>query len=162
MPALSRRHPHGPGRADFPHPVLPMMATLNRGRVNNRFVQRLFRGLCVPRLSPDYHPSPDSSLPYSQAPAVSVRLISYGTMKLLRLPNFSRRLPFRVGRRYLGRFCCFAPGPSRIGRPRPGCCSVRLTRCRSFVPRTFSVLPSSQGTPLCFCPALRPRPDLDA
>ena len=59
----------------------------------------------------------------------------------------------------MGRFCCFAPGPSRIGRLRPGCCSVRLTRCRSFVPRTFSVLPSSQGTPMCLCPALRPRPD---
>ena len=31
-----------------------------------------------------------------------------------------------------------------------------------FIPRTFSVLPCSQGTPLCSCPALRPRPDLGA
>ena len=36
----------------------------------------------------------DSSLPYSQAPAVSVRLLCCGTMKLLRLPIFSRRSPF--------------------------------------------------------------------
>jgi len=33
VPALSRRHPHGPVRADFPHTVLPVMATLNRGRM---------------------------------------------------------------------------------------------------------------------------------
>jgi len=126
------------------------------------FCAEAFRGLCVLRLLPDYHPSPDNSLPYSQAPAVSVRLLSAGSMKLLRLPDFSRRLPFRVGRRYLGRFCCFAPGQSRIRRTKPGCCSVRLTRCRSFVPRTFSVLPSSQGTPMCLCHALGPRTDLDA
>ena len=31
----------------------------------------------------------DGSLPYSQAPAVSVRLLSNGTMKPLRLPTFS-------------------------------------------------------------------------
>jgi hypothetical protein len=29
-------------------------------------------------------------------------------------------------------------------------------------PRTRSVLPSSQGTPLCLCPVLRPRSDLHA
>jgi hypothetical protein len=42
--------------------------------------------------APSHHQ--DSSLPYSQAPAVSVRLLSTGTMKLLRLPIFSRRPPF--------------------------------------------------------------------
>jgi len=47
-----------------------------------------------PGLFPAHTPSPDSSLPYSQAPAVSVRLLSLGTMKRLRLPNFSHRSPF--------------------------------------------------------------------
>ena len=38
----------------------------------------------------------------------------------------------------------------------------RFIRSRRFVPRTRTGLPCSQGTPLCLCPALRPRPDLDA
>jgi hypothetical protein len=42
--------------------------------------------------APSHHQ--DSSLPYSQAPAVSVRLVSTGTMKLLRLPILSPRPPF--------------------------------------------------------------------
>ncbi len=42
--------------------------------------------------SPSHHQ--DSSLPYSQAPAVSVRLLCCGTMKLLRLPILSRRPSF--------------------------------------------------------------------
>ena len=44
--------------------------------------------------APSHHQ--DSSLPYSQAPAVSVRLLCFGTMKLLRLPIFSHR-PSCVG-----------------------------------------------------------------
>ena len=70
------------------------MATLNRGRVNNRFVKRLFGVSVYPASCPITIHHQDSSLPYSQAPAVSVRLLSDSTMKLLRLPNFSRRSPF--------------------------------------------------------------------
>src|SRR5512137_1639329 len=42
--------------------------------------------------TPPHHQ--DSSLPYSQAPAVSVRLLCCGTLKLLRLPILSHRPSF--------------------------------------------------------------------
>ena len=43
----------------------------------------------------------------------------------------------RVERRYLGRFCGFAPGHSRIKTARPGCCSLRLTHRRSLLQGRF-------------------------
>ena len=71
----------------------------------------------------------DSSLPYSQAPAVSVRLLSTGTMKPLRLPTFS-------------------PGPSFIG----------LDRDTLGAPKDGFGSPKFPANPSDLCRALGPRP----
>jgi hypothetical protein len=84
-------------------------------------------------------------------------------MKPIRRPRFWDGTPFVALRRpTLDDALVFAPPHADIGPWWPGCYSTRCTQSRCVTPRTRSVLPSSQGTPLCLCPVLRPRSDLHA
>ena len=121
------------------------MATLNRGRGG----VGSFTGMRVSgyhSLLPDDTPSPDGSLPYSQASAVSVRLLSTSTMKPLRLPTFSPGPSFAgLDRDTLG---CPKDG---VGSPRfPGNpCVPMLCSQTPVEPRCLAF------TALRYCPPLR-------
>jgi hypothetical protein len=106
------------------HTVLPMMVALDRGR-DGACRLRAFRVSVYPGPRPDSIPSPGSSLPYSQAPAVSVRLLSTGTMKLLRLPSVSRltlRIFQRWARRLVVDFTDLLVQAGKSATCTPGCC----------------------------------------
>ena len=92
-----------------------------------------------------------------------VRRLSIGTMKRLRLPpRFFPRSVRHMATEYPGLTWRFrslrraSPLPQGPDVVKP----VHLSR--RLVPRTRTGLPCSQGTPMCLCPALRPRPDLGA
>ena len=92
-----------------------------------------------------------------------VRRLSIGTMKRLRLPPrfFPRSVRHMATEcpglawlfRSLRRASPLPQGPEVVKPVHPS---------RRLVPRTRTGLPCSQGTPLCLCPTLRPRSDLDA
>ena len=92
-----------------------------------------------------------------------VHRLSIGTMKRLRLPpRFFPRSVRHIATQYPGlawRFHSWrraSPLPQGLEVVKP------VPPSRRFVPRTRTGLPCSQGTPMCLCPALRPRPDLGA
>ena len=93
-----------------------------------------------------------------------VRRLSIGTMmKRLRLPpRFFPRSVRHIATEYPGLawlFCSLrraSPLPQGLDVVKP------VHPSRRLVPRTRTGLPCSQGTPMCLCPALRPRPDLGA
>jgi hypothetical protein len=68
---------------------------------------------------PNAIPSPGSFLAYSQAPAVSVRLLSSGTIKLLRLPQFAAYPPHISALGQAALWLTSLIRWSRPGSPRP-------------------------------------------
>jgi heterodisulfide reductase subunit A len=92
-----------------------------------------------------------------------VRRLSIGTMKRLRLPpRFSPRSVRHIATEYPGLAWLFRSLRRASPLPQGPDVVKPVHPSRRLVPRTRTGLPCSQGTPMCLCPALGPRPDLDA
>jgi len=92
-----------------------------------------------------------------------VRRLSIGTTKRLRLPlRFFRRSVRHIASEYPGLACLLRSLRRASPLPQGPDVVKPVHPSRRLVPRTRTGLPCSQGTPMCLCPALRPRPDLGA
>ena len=136
-------------------------ATLNRGRgAGITGTSRRVSEYPACLLPTPHHQ--DSSLPYSQAPAVSVRLLSGGTMELLRRPRAHPALCLSgIAPRALGLTPHLRSPGGEVRHPGARVLFTGPTPLRSLVPRTRGP-PKFPANPSCICPALRPRSGLHA
>ena len=159
-PAVTHRLPHRPVRAQLRHTVRRVGA----GRLRPSEVVLCDR-VTEHRVSVRF---PDSTRLARRFPSLlpgspsSVRLLSLGTMKPLRLPRASPDTLFVTLRRipWVG-FARSLLAADRPAATRPGCCSTGAS-VPVFCPKDALGSPMFPGNPMCSCPALRPRPDLGA
>jgi hypothetical protein len=161
VPAVTRRHPHRPVRAQLTHTVPQVMDSLPLSVVVpcSRILISEYRSV-FPNNDSMTRPPP-SLLPGSFG--TCVRLVSNGTMRRLRLPScFSRCSVRHIAPRYLGLILRLRSLGRENRRLNAWALLTGIALAPVFVLKDTFGSPKFPANPSCICPALRLRPGLHA